>query len=314
MYKWDVKRDGKTAWVAPEEGETGTLATVKKMLSRNTPILTRLTIEGHGGIADATLYSHKKAKQDTYIPLKLSDARMADVTKYGGYSSVTTAYLFLVEHEIKGKKIRTLETVPIYLKDRLENSKEKLEEYCRETLGYTNPSVRMKKIKLQSLIKLNGYYMQISGRTGNRFTLRNYVQLCLNGKWVDYIHKLEKYQDKGVIDDLITDERNVELYNVLCEKHSVGIFTLRPNLVGDKIKNGYDKFVNLTTEEQIKLLIEIIKLTCVGIVSANLTLIGGAAISGKMLMSKNITYANECILINQSVTGLYENRIDLLGV
>lgn len=68
----------------------------------------------------------------------------------------------------------------------------------------------MKKIKLQSLIKLNGYYMQISGRTGNRFTLRNYVQLCLNGKWVDYIHKLEKYQDKGVIDDLITDERNVD--------------------------------------------------------------------------------------------------------
>ena len=314
MYKWDVKRDGKTAWIAAKEGETGTIATVKKILSRNTPTLTRLTIEGHGGIADATLYSHKKAKQDAYIPLKSSDARMADVTKYGGYSSVTTAYLFLVEHEIKGKKIRTLETVPLYLKDRLENSKEKLEEYCRETLGYTNPSVRMKKIKLQSLIKLNGYYMQISGRTGNRFTLRNYVQLCLNGKWVDYIHKLEKYQDKGFIDNVITDEKNVELYNVLCEKHSVGIFTLRPNPVGDKIKKGYDKFVNLTTEEQIKLLIEIIKLTCVGIVSANLTLIGGASISGKMLISKNITDAKECLLINQSVTGLYENRIDLLRV
>ena len=90
----------------------------------------------------------------------------------------------------------------------------------------------------------------------------------------------------------------MELYNVLCEKHSVGIFTLRPNPVGDKIKKGYDKFVNLTTEEQIKLLIEIIKLTCVGIVSANLTLIGGAAISGKMLISKNITDAKECFLIN----------------
>lgn len=217
MYKWDVKRDGKTAWIAAKEGETGTIATVKKMLSRNTPTLTRLTIEGHGGIADATLYSHKKAKQDAYIPLKSSDARMADVTKYGGYSSVTTAYLFLVEHEIKGKKIRTLETVPLYLKDRLENSKEKLEEYCRETLGYTNPSVRMKKIKLQSLIKLNGYYMQISGKTNKQFTVRNYVQFCLNSKWVDYIHKLEKYQDKGVIDDAITDEKNVELYNVLCE-------------------------------------------------------------------------------------------------
>ena len=64
----------------------------------------------------------------------------------------------------------------------------------------------------------------------------------------------------------------------------------------------------------MKLLIEIIKLTCVGIVSADLTLIGGAAISGKMLISKNITDSNECFLINQSVTGLYENRIDLIRV
>ena len=104
------------------------------MLSRNTPILTRLTIEGHGGIADATLYSHKKAKQDTYIPLKSSDARMADVTKYGGYSSVTTAYLFLVEHEIKGKKIRTLETVPIYLKDGAHDTSEKI----RRQMAWTN--------------------------------------------------------------------------------------------------------------------------------------------------------------------------------
>ena len=80
--------------------------------------------------------------------------------------------------------------------------------------------------------------MQISGKTNKQFTVRNYVQFCLNSKWVDYIHKLEKYQDKGVIDDAITDEKNVELYNVLCEKHSVGIFTLRPNPVGDKIKKG----------------------------------------------------------------------------
>ena len=156
--------------------------------------------------------------------------------------------------------------------------------------------------------------MQISGKSIKQFEVRNYVQICLNGKWVDYIHKLEKYQDKGVIDNAITDEKNVELYNILCEKHSVGIFTLRPNPVGDKIKKGYDKFVNLTTEEQIKLLIEIIKLTCVGIVKADLRLIGASEKSGTMKINKNITDAKECFLINQSVTGLYENRIDLLRV
>ena len=81
-----------------------------------------------------------------------------------------------------------------------------------------------------------------------------------------------------------------------------------------KIKKGYDKFVNLTTEEQIKLLIEIIKLTCVGIVKADLRLIGASEKSGTMKINKNITDAKECFLINQSVTGLYENRIDLLRV
>ena len=33
-----------------------------------------------------------------------------------------------------------------------------------------------------------------------------------------------------------------------------------------------------------------------------------------MKINKNITDAKECFLINQSVTGLYENRIDLLRV
>ena len=49
--------------------------------------------------AEQTVYSAKEAKAQGYIPVKTSDKRMSDVTKYGGFSSVTGAYYFLVEHE-----------------------------------------------------------------------------------------------------------------------------------------------------------------------------------------------------------------------
>ena len=49
-------------------------------------------------MTNETLYSAKKAKGEGYIPFKSSDDKMQDVTKYGGFTSVTGAYFFLVEH------------------------------------------------------------------------------------------------------------------------------------------------------------------------------------------------------------------------
>lgn len=48
--------------------------------------------------------------------------------------------------------------------------------------------------------------------------------------------------------------------------------------------------------------------------SANLKLIGEAEKTGVMLISKDITALDEMLLINQSVTGLYEQRVNLLTV
>ena len=156
--------------------------------------------------------------------------------------------------------------------------------------------------------------MQISGKTNKQFGMRNFVQLSLESRWIEYIHKIEKYQISGVLDDMLSDEKNIELYEVLSEKHNNTIFNKKPNPIGEKLNSGKEKFIKLDLKSQIKILSEIIKLTSVGIVSGDLSLIGGAAIAGKILISKNITDSKECMLINQSITGLYENRIDLLRV
>ena len=316
MFDWNVVRGEEVAWIA-EKGsteETGTIVTVKKMLAKNTPLMTRLSFEGHGGLADQTLYGACKANPEKYIPLKQSDERMKDVLKYGGFSSVSTAYFFLVEHEVKGKKVRTLETVPVYLKEKIAKNPGELLVYCKETLHLVNPSVRLKEIKLQSLIKRNGYYMYISGKTGNQITLRNAVNLCLKRNWIEYIKAIEKYSDKGIKNDIMTYEKNIDLYEVLMDKHKNSIYQKRPNPVGEKLEDGFELFKTLKLEEQCTVLRQILNLSIIGVTSADLSLIGAASKSGVMIMSKKIGNDKEMKLINQSVTGLYESSIDLLTI
>ena len=100
------------------------------MLSRNTPLMTRYSFDGKGGLTNETLYSAKKAKGEGYIPFKSSDDKMQDVTKYGGFTSVTGAYFFLVEHTEKKKRIRTIESVPVYLAQKIEQNPDELKKYC----------------------------------------------------------------------------------------------------------------------------------------------------------------------------------------
>lgn len=311
MFDWDVKRGSETAWIAQcGKEESGTIATVRKMMAKNTPLLTRLSYEGHGGIAEQTLYSAKKAAGTGYIPLKEKDERMQDVTKYGGFSSVSTAYYFLVEHGKEGKRIRTLETIPVFWRERVEKTPQLLQEYCERELGLIKPSIRMKKIKIQSLIKKDGYYFHISGKTGNQIYIRNAVSVCLEQKWMSYIKDLEK----GDMANKICAEKNLELYDVLCDKHCEGIFKRKPNPMGEKLQKRRNKFEQLSCLEQGKVVLEILNLTKIGLPAADLSLIGEAKRTGVTLISKKISDAEEFILVNQSVTGIYENRIDLLTV
>ena len=313
MFDRDVKRGSETAWIASRKGTSGTMDTVRRVMEKNSPLLTRKAFEAHGAIANATIYSHKTAKDIGYIPVKSSDHKVLDVMKYGGYTSVSTAYFFLVEHEIKGKKVRTIETVPVYLREKLQD-KVALLKYCVNELNLKNPTVRQSKINIQSLMKIDGFYVYISSKTENRIGLRSAVELCIPGKWTGYIHGLEKSLPEMVNRQMVTKEENLQLYDLLTEKHLHGIFSRRPNPVGETIRNGREKFESLPVEKQVEVLKQIISLSAVGIPGADLTMIGGAAKSGTMKISKEITKLKECKLISTSVTGLYSSEINLLTV
>ena len=319
MFAWKVERDGYTAWIPLKKGNEyiATIKTVEKMLAKNTPLLTRQSFVKSGVINKVTLYGKNTATHETYIPLKMSDPKMQDVTKYGGYTSVNICYFFLVEHEKKGKKVRTIEALPGYLEKKVENDPAELERYCVEGLGLESPSVRYRKIRIQSLLKVDGYYMHLSGKSGNSLIVRNACALSIGKKWQDYIHYIEKSEENGFKydDSRITKENNIELYDIISEKHIDGVYKKRPCGIGDAVKNGKKKFKELTKENQCKVILQILQISSIGNYKADLSLIGGASMMGNMRISKEITKNEKVMLIHQSVTGLFEDKlVDLKSI
>ena len=86
----------------------------------------------------------------------------------------------------KKKRIRTIESVPLYLADKIDKDSSELERYC-DKLGLVNYDIRVRKIKIGSLLNRNGYFAYLTGKTGKQLILRNATNLCLDKKWK--IHK-----------------------------------------------------------------------------------------------------------------------------
>ena len=316
IFNRTIERNGEVAWIAADKEEhSGSIVTVKKVMGRNTPLMTKMNFEAHGGIANQTLYSASKAKNIGYLPLKTSDSHIKDVTKYGGMTNISTAYYFLVEHKVKDKKVRTIEMVPIYLKNYIEESDEHLIEYCINTLKLVNPDIRLKKIKMQSLIDYNGFKLNITGRTGTQLRVKNAMPLCINQKWITYIKKLNNYMEKGLEEGDITEltkENNIELYDILLDKHINGIYRKKPNALSGKMTVWREKFVNGRLEEEVEALVELLKISQCDNLSMDAKKLGFK--SSYMLISKDISNIEKIYLINQSPAGIYESVIDLKTV
>ena len=320
LFDYPVSRGSEVAWKT-KGGES--IKTVRKVMGRYTPLVTRMNYEEHGQLWDQTIYSAEdaaKAKGVGYVPVNIDDPKMCDVTKYGGYKKYTGAYFFLVEHKKKGKKVRSLEAMPLYLKDSLD-SKEKIEAYCREKLGYQEPSVRLEKIKMYSLIKVDGFLLYLTGRTGNQLNVINAVEMKLSNEWSTYVKRLFSYStpfdENNVsvgISNLISKEKNCSLYSIILEKYNSSIYSKRPNPIGKKLKEWQQDFSELSIEKQIYVLKQLVQLSSNSNQGADLQYIGGSPSTGTTKISKNIEAHKEFSLISMSSTGIFNSAINLLTI
>lgn len=318
MFERTVKRGNTVAWNI--ENDTS-IRMIKKMMRRMTPMVTMRNYEAHGGIADQTIYSAvkaKKAKGVGYLSVKVSEPRLNDTTKYGGYTKVSGSYFFLVEHTEKEKRVRTLEVVPIYLKDQLQ-SKEALERYCKTQLQLIEPSVRLERIKMYSLLNVNGMFCYLTGRSNNQVITANAMQLFLDEEDQKYLKIISKSQSEGLTskqmeNDQIDGLHNLKLYDTFLTKSAQTLFKNKFKSIGNVLEEGRERFIDLSFEQQVDTLLEIQKLFTRNNSGVNLLNIGGKAKTGVTKLNKKISNCNSIVLINQSITGLFEKDVDLLTI
>lgn len=313
LFDFDVARGGKIAWV---KGDDGTIATVRRQMEKNNVLFTRYATEKRGGFWD----QNPLKKKGTLVPLKTG----LNPAKYGGFDNPGINYFMLVESDEKKGRKRTLEGLPVYLSGA---SAEKQLTFLQSETGpnLKNPKILIPKIRINSLLKVDGVPMHISGKTGDRVAMKYGVQLVVEPEYERVIQRIDKMLEQKKESgqtapisydphDKISDEDLTNLYETLEEKAQNPIFRKRLDAQKQKIVDGKAKFEGLGFEEKCRLLCELLKLFQCKFGTADLSSINGSKQAGAFTVSKNLSTNQSVRLIHQSATGLFESEVDLLKV
>ena len=297
--------DTKGAWKA-----NGTsLSVVKKYMKKNNPIVTYAPFETKGAISDLQIMPKHKGQ----LPVKAG----MSTDKYGGYNKLSGAYYALIEHVEKKKKIRSL--VPVYVYNKAEFEKDPV-SYC-EKLKYHDSKVIVKKILNGALLELDGLRVMITGRTGNRNVYKHGYEFAIDDEHAEYLKDVRKYIDRCNVArevlpvteyDGITKEENLKMYDWFTARLDKGAYArLFSNMITD-MKSSRSKYEDLNILEQAKILLEVLKAFKCDRQVSNFKSLNGKASVGIIAFSSNLSNLKSAYLINQSVTGLYEKKINLL--
>lgn len=326
IFDNNVSRNGEIAWVA-DNGKSK--QHVLNVINKNSVTITKKVEEGRGGLYKQTICGKRVANPQLYIPVKSSDKKAQDVTKYGGFSSITILGYTLVEYVVKGEKIKSLESLPAYLGRREKLSEKKILEYVTKTLKTEYKNITVTDIRVcipfipqKSKLKIDGFYYYLGGRTKGYVYLYNAVQLFLSQSEEEYIRKIIKAIDKSDYEEIdkygdliITKEKNNKLFNVLVSKLSIRPYINNRWNINKVLEGKEEIFGTLYIERQCYVINQILCWINSATQNVNLLDIGGSKNTGTMTFNKkNVSKCNEFILVHQSVTGMYEKNIDLLKV
>lgn len=324
LYGHKVSRSGVDAWIPAEKdekgqvmaGHEGTMGTVRKWMRKNNILFTRMPLEGKGGLFDQNIMKKGKGQ----VPLK-GDSPISDIGKYGGYNKASIAYMMLVQAEEKGKPVYLLESIPNYVKNTLISDKER-QAYCVRTWTaqgnkYRHPQILIPKVRIQSLLEIDGFKAHISGKTDDRFVMRNAQELCMDNALagvlknvLKFIHRKTVQKDAAITEyDGVSDDNTLALYDFFVDKLSSSIYGKKFATQADFLRQSKDKFMNLPLEERCEVLGSILHLFQCNAVLSDFHLLGGSRQAGRIYLNKKIKAQDHVYLIEQSVTGFFEKRI-----
>lgn len=323
IFDYDVKN----AWIAPTKiemqkykgdlknkkaniyGLSGTIETVYRYIFKNTPIVTYSQKDEKGALYDLNILKRGEGQ----LPIK----KGMDIDKYGGYNAITGSYYTVVKHgKDSKKKISILPVclthVPMFEKNQI--------LYCQRILNKENPEIITKKVSINSVFEFDGIRYLICGRGDNRNYYSHVYQLAIDDDRAKYIKSLKKFHDRygnkkeepPLDNSTITKGNNLSLYNWYVRKLEGTIYSKIFPSIGDSLRNASELFIELSIVDQVFVLLELLKIFKADRTCSNLNLIGIKGKVGEIRLSQNISNFKSAYLINQSVTGLYEVRNDLL--
>lgn len=332
LFDKDVKVGDRIIWNAKED-----LARVKATLERDTVNVVLMPVEQRGQFYEATIKKRTLQKKPMALPLKGSDERLHDISKYGYYDSPSGMSFMVVQHEVKGKRRVTIEQALLAYKSTLKSEKDYV-KYCEDFLKLQKPKVLFKNIKFGSKILFDGYPFLLKSRSKNSIILADSQSLFLVNRELNILKRVTKISDdiaqKVQSRVKITDEEWATLWKSVVEQNVKGKFRNRGGVLNDilqgrKIKLSNDeearlneldakdqeeflsqilleRFLRFSTKEKTDLLLQVISFSG-NTRGVDLRLIGGANRAGVITKSKDIT-DHSVILINESPTGLFTNR------
>ena len=133
----------------------------------------------------------------------------------------------------------------------------------------------------------------------------HHIEKFLDGK--------KQYEANEKFDGFTAQQLN-DLYDELTEKMKDTIYNKRPANQAKNMEKGKEEFIHMDSlTEKARILNEILNLfRCDATTTANLKLIGGSANAGNIAIGKNTLASNTLVLVQQSITGVYEMREELL--
>ena len=304
------------AWTV--DGENKSIDIVKKTMAKNNIRFTRYSYKQKGGLFDQNIL--KKGKGQVSVK---SNSPLKDIVKYGGYNKATSTCFSLISYiNEKGETVKQF--VPIDLHDEiryLENPKAFIDGKLSVDSAVIIPCV-----KYNTLVSVDGFRMHISKKSNGGSTIgyKPAIQLVLDNNLEKYAKKVENYLNKCAelkaekeitAFDGITFENNILLYNTLADKLSNTVMSVKFSNIANAMISKKEFFAKLSLKNQCDVLMQVMNIVHANVRTGDLSLLGEAKNSGTITTGSKIAPAKNIKsfkIINQSITGLFEQEIELL--
>lgn len=262
-------------------------------------------------------------KSENLIPIKTSDSR-CDVLKYGGIKSNSYSFYCIVElSDKKEKKSYILEAIP-------KTHSDKLEEYIEQSIDKKKVSdfkIINRNIKSNIIIEYEKLRYVITGKSGERYLIKNFKDRNFSYNAIKTIKHIEKYnyqkkfeipveetKEKIILAPKNKDTKEISLTLNECQALLDEIISLFKkdiyayDIINKIASNLEENKQNLTLINLIKVLTEVLVLLKTNERgTADLTLINMNKDTGTLRINKTLKPGMK--FISESPTGYYRKVI-----